>query len=211
MAIAGDVYEIVDTSEFNGQKVLNVFFYEITVLPIGGGSTDVCTAYIEQMLPLITAWQSADVVHTSVKARNLFDDVDAHEELISVPGADTTGDPLGTFEAVPFRLAGNNAAVRNGAKRFPGLTEGAQTNGVIDAPTVVAALADLGVELSAAMLWGVLDAGTLVPVIVKRILVTVGEYRLPANQGEAVLSRIVDAIFSPLTTSQVSRKVGRGE
>jgi hypothetical protein len=149
------------------------------------------------------------VVHVSVRARNLFDDTDAHEELIAEEGAGT-GDPLGTFEAYGFRETTDNAAIRAGAKRITGVPEDASTDGVITASGVLSDLDDIATQLATTLLYGLLDAGTLVPVVVGRIL-DGGSYRLPENIGEAIFGVIVDALFTPLVTSQVSRKVGRGE
>lgn len=208
MAAIGDVYQIIDTQEMAGQKVLNVYFYKVTLSVLGADASDVTAAFIDQMLPDIVAVQATDVVHTSVKATNLFHDTDVNEALISEPGI--LGDAsLGTFEAYPFRLAGDNGSVRGGAKRIAGVTEDGISDGVVTDAGLLTTLTNLGIQLSAAMLWGTLDGGTLAPVIVKRIL-DAGNYRLPATSGEAVLSNIIDAIFSPLVTSQTSRKVGRG-
>lgn len=205
----GDVYQVVDTQVFNGQTCLNVYFYKATDVPLGADASDVTAAFIETVLPTLTPLQVNDVVHTSIKATNLFDPTDQNEELISTAG-EGSGDPLGTFEAYPFRLIGDNASVRSGSKRIAGVPEDATTNGVVTASGVITDLDATAAILAAGVLFGLLDAGTLVPVIVKRLLVD-GEYILPDNAGDAVLSNVVDALFSPLVTSQVSRKVGRGE
>jgi len=209
MAAIGTVYQIVDTAEMAGQKVLNVYFYKVTSSVLGADASDVTAAFIDQMLPLIVDCQCDDLVHTSIIATNLFDEADRNEALISVPGTNGTAS-MGTFEAFGYRLSGDNAAVRGGSKRYASVSEGSVEDGVVTETTTLGFLTDLGIQLSAAMLWGTLDGGTLAPVIVKRIL-DAGHYRLPTTTGEAVLSNVIDAIFSPLVTSQTSRKVGRGE
>jgi len=210
MAI-GDIYQIVDTQEEAGQKALNVYFYKVQSASVTDNDAgSVVAAYIATILPGIAAFQNNDVVHVSVKAQNLFDEADAHEELISVAGDRGEGEILGTFEAVGFRLVGDNASVRSGAKRFAGIDETAVTDGVIDSEVIIGLLDAAAGLLFADLPWGLLAAETLIPVIVKRIL-TGDEYRLPTNSGEAVVSRITDALWSPIVTSQVSRKIGRGE
>lgn len=210
MAAINDVYQIVDTSVMNGQKVLNVYFYRVQSTTLGANAADVVSAFIATVLPAVVNFQSSSVVHTSIVATNLYDETDAHEELISTPGV-ADGDPVGTFEAVPFRLVGDNAAVRAGAKRYAGVTEEDQVDGVITDGGVLTILNTLADVLAGAVNYGLIDAGILIPVIMARILVSQGVYRLPANQGEAVFSNVTDALFSPLVSSQVSRKIGRGE
>lgn len=209
MAAIGDVYQIIDTQEMDGQKVLNVYFYTVTLSVLGADASDAAAAYIDQVLPLVAALQVSSVVHTSVKAQNLYHVSDVHEELISVPGG-VTDDPMGTFEAIAIREIGDNGAVRGGAKRIAGIGESETTEGVITNVPFIDQLNDLCFELATTMLWGALDGGTMAPVIVKRIL-DAGNYRLPTNSGEAILSTIVDALFTPLVSSQNTRKVGRGE
>lgn len=209
VAAIGTVYQVVDNQELLGQHVLNVYFYKVTLSVLGANAHDVTAAFIDQMLPTIHPCQSSQLVHTSVKAQNLFDVSDVHEELISVAGSD--GDTVdNTFDACAVRMTGDNGAVRSGAKRIAALRDDAIADGVIVDTTLLDHLNDLMAEIATTLLWGTLDGGTLVPVIVQRIL-DAGAYRLPTNAGEAVLSTIVDALFSPLISSQVSRKIGRGE
>lgn len=209
MAI-GDVYQIVDTQEQKGQQALNVYFYKVQSESVtDNNAASVAAAYIATVLPAVAAMQDDDVTHTSIKAQNLFDPSDGHEELVSVPGALGTGEILGTFEAVGYKLVGDNLAVKAGAKRYAGITETGVADGVITSGSLITILNALSAVLFADLPWGLLAAEVLIPVIVKRIL-EAGEYRLPATPEEAVVSRITDAIWSPIVTSQVSRKVGRG-
>jgi hypothetical protein len=83
-------------------------------------------------------------------------------------------------------------------------------DGVVTSSTMLTHLNDLATALSTTLNFGLLDAGTLIPVIVKRILIG-DEYTLPTSAEEAILSIVVDALFDAFITSQVSRKVGRGE
>lgn len=209
MAANGDVYQVIDTSVVEGQKCLNVYFYQLGSMTLGFGAADVTAAFVDQVLPDVVACQNSQVVHTEISARNLFDEADAHTQLVSVAGVDG-GDFVGTFEAMPFRLVGDNAAVRNGAKRYVGVTESRVTSGVVDAAPELAALATLGDQLSTTLDAGLLDAARLAPAIIKRLLVG-GHYVLPSSPEELVISFIVDALFSALVSSQTSRKIGSGE
>lgn len=205
-----DVYQLVDTQLLAGQKCLNVYFYQMTDAPAGYTDAAAVTAgFIANMLPLIKATQVTDLTHISVKASNLFDDSDAHEELISIAGTADAGYNT-TFDSFGFRLTGDNAAVRSGSKRIAGVTDSAVTDGVVTNAPLLVGLNALAAAMAAPVDFGLLDAGSLLPVIVKRIL-TAGEYGLPTSLEEAVLSFVFDALFDTFITSQVSRKIGRGE
>lgn len=207
----GDVYQVVDTQTQFGQTELNVYYYQVQSESISDNNAQsVCNAFITHVIPVVTPIQDLSVVHTSVSAKNLFNESDAHTELISLAGTAGGSDPMTTFNAFGFRMTGVNHAVRNGEKRIPGVVESQTTDGIFTGSGVVTALNAVAAILFSDMPWGLLAAEVLIPVIVKRIK-DGSSYRLPATSEEAVLSHIVDATFSPLVTSQVSRKVGRGE
>lgn len=204
-----DVYQVVDKQLFAGQEVLNVYFFKMTDAPAGYTDASAVTAgFIANLLPTILTCQTADVLHTSIKARNLYNVSDAHEELVSEIGEDEAG-YQNVFDAYGIRLVGDNAAVRGGSKRYAGVQDDAVEDGVVISLAIQGFLSDLATALATGVPFGLLDAGTLVPVIVKRLLIG-GNYELPTNSGDAILSVIVDSLVDALVTSQVSRKVGRG-
>lgn len=203
-----DVYQIVDKSLFQGQECLNVYFYQARNVLGAPTALDMSDAYIGQLLPAVLDIQNADLLHTEIRVQNLFDPADVHVEAISEPGVGGAGDDLmPIFNSIAFRLVGDNGAVRNGAKRYAGLTEGQFTDGVVTGAGYIAVLDDLADLLFDTLLFGVIEQ--FVPVIVKRILVG-SDYVLPSSLVEATLSSVIDAIWTPLATSQVSRKIGSG-
>lgn len=205
----GDIYELIDVQTLAGQTVLNVYFYRQNNLAVTADAQDLIDSYVGQVLPEVAGVQTDNVLHTEIRCRNLFNPVDNAVEAISVAGADTSNEGMTNFDAVGYALSQNNGSVKNGAKRYAGLPEGAQNDGVIDEPVYIALLTTL-----AAALTGTLDVGivgTWLPIIVKRIAEGGGDYRLPANAGEAVFGEIISAVFNPVVTSQVSRKLGVGE
>jgi len=205
-----DVYQVVDSQELGGQRCLNVYFYQMHTPPTGyTGAAAVVDGWVTNMLPLIIPVQVEGLNHISVKATNLFDPSDAHEELISVPGTQAH-DQNTNFDAYGFRMTGDNATVRSGSKRYAGVSDDGVDQGIVTDGTLLGLLNDLATGLVGDVPFGLLDAGALAPVIVKRILVG-GEYTLPTSLEEAVLSFVIDALFDTFITSQVSRKVGRGE
>jgi len=210
MGAIGDIFEITDVQEMLGQEVLNVYFYRARTITVSDNNAQsMVNAFIEHVLPVITVVQSSDVVHTAVRGRNLFDASDAYEALISEAGA-ADGVSSGTFEAYPFRLVGDNAAVRSGAKRIGGVEQASTSDGVVTGAPLLSALNDLAEQFATEIAWGLLEAAFGTPVVVARLLVD-GNYVLPDNSGDAVYSAITDALFNPRVTSQVSRKVGVGE
>lgn len=208
MGSIGDVYEVTDHQQMEGQEVLNVYFYRLDTPVVGNAAEMAVASFIDAVLPDIVEFQSDNIVHTEVSARNLFNVSETWSELISEPGLNAA-DTFPTFNAVGYRLIGDNSAVRDGQKRYAGILETAVTDGVITDATTLTALATLALQLAAGLAIG-LDIDALIPVIVGRILVSPGVYRLPDNAGEAVLSEIVDALFNVEVTSQTSRKIGSG-
>lgn len=207
MASIGDVLELVDEQFQEGQQMLNVYYYRLDTPVVGNACEMLVDSWIDNVLPLVLDVQSVDVVHTSVRAINLFNDTEEHTELISEAGnADSAALP--SFNAVAFTLIGDNAAVRNGAKRIAGLSETTTGDGSIIDASLITALTALAVQFALGLPIG-LDIDALMPVIVGRIL-DGGSYRLPDNAGEAVLSNVIDSLFKTQITSQVSRKFGVG-
>lgn len=213
----GDIYELTDKQTFRGQEVFNVYFYEVdetfvtteaTIAKVLGDN------WIDQILPDIIGCHSAEVVHTQVSVRNLYDVADSYVTDISVAGLDTGSDVLPNFSAYPFQLAGETTAVKKGAKRIAGVPETAQTNGVVTDTSVLTALANAGDAMSRAVQVGlVIMSDVFFPVLVKRERDGVSgayTYKLPHTRGAGVTTRIVSALFNVLVSSQVSRKIGVG-
>lgn len=218
----GDIYEIRDVQSLLSQHVENVHFYRqaldfVTTNPTN--SQSLAEAWIEQSLPTIAAIQTADVLHTNVLVRNLYDESDAYDASVSVSGnvsgGTATDQITSPFDAWAFQLDGDNPAVKNGQKRIAGVNEGWVLDGAVDPDS--GAEFDLGAaaaQLSAAIQIGtIITDPVFVPVVVKRVRTGspgAYEYRLPASSGEGVWSVVVVALFKLFITSQVSRKIGVG-
>jgi len=207
MGSVGDVLQLTDEGEQASQQCLNVYFYRLDTPVVGNAAEMLCASWIDQVLPEIVSWQASDFVHKSVSVKNLFNPSEEFTELMSEPG-ERDVDVFPTFNAVGFRLIGDNAAVRDGQKRFAGVPEDSAEDGVFTDTTFLAAMVTLGTAIVAGLPIG-LDIDALIPVIVQRIADGDG-YRLPTNAGEAVLSEVIDSLFNIDVTSQTSRKPGRG-
>lgn len=203
-----DVYKVTDIQNWLGQLMLNVYFYQIQSAVSAPVAVDVANAIIGQLIPTIKHIQTAGLVHSLVKTENLFDPSDVDEQVISIAGSSGgSGGAQPAFGAVGFRISSSNGALRSAAKRYAGLTENEVTDGVITDSGYIASLVDVQDVLTETLDEGIIP--TYVPVVVGRIL-DGGQYRLPTSLGEAVLGSLVEAIYNPLMTSQVSRKIGRG-
>lgn len=216
----GDLYELTDVQTFQGQLVVNVYYYHQELEFVPGPPTRaqvLAENWVTQKLPSVTGCQAGDVTHTSVSVRNLFDPGDQFEKLISVTGNYAGGgnqETLPAFNALSFTLSGDNAAVRSGKKRLAGIPEPTQSDGVIVDPGFVANGAALSAALAGYVTVGaVIQDNVFAPVVIKRVRTgTPGnyQYRLPQTSAEAVISRIAAAAFDLLVTSQLSRKIGVG-
>lgn len=203
-----DCYELIDVSTWYGQQVLNVYFYQQNnALNPGVTASDLVDGFIAEVLPAIRPLQVSGVVHTEIRARNLFNPADNHIRAISLAGTNAGTDGTNAFDAISFTLVQDNGAVRNGRKRYGGSPEDFAQNGVVNNSGAVTLLNTLGDALVEHFFISAADIFR--PVILKRVL-DGGEYRLPASLGEAVIGMVVDAVWDALVTSQVSRKIGTG-
>ena len=217
----GDVYELVDVQTFLGQEVLNVYFYEqIALLVILDPSETLASVLANQWIagPLdtIKAGQSGDVTHTAIRVRNLFDESDQAEVLISLPGlfSASSGDSDSAFVALGIKESTNNGSIRPGSKRIAGQPSNVTVDGVITDSTYLTSSLNTANTLSDNIPSDApIPVDTWQPVVVKRIKETIAgkvKYRLPNVITEKVVGIVVSALFNAVLTSQVSRKVGHG-
>lgn len=207
MATDRNVFRIIDDYTVLGQECSNVYFYQIG----SGLATEVenlLPLWIDQVLPDILAMQQPEVIHTRVSIQNIFNLVEYAEELMNEEGTNSiAGEPLPPFIAASFTLLRETPATRSGKKRIAIASEDSTDSGFWTGD-IIALGNTLATQLQATLTLGLID--TLFPVIVKRIEVEEGEYRLPETQAEATVNGVEDAFFSLLVTTQNSRKIGVG-
>lgn len=215
----GDLYEITLTGRLYNQTINNVFhFYQdlefITTNPTKAQA--LVDRWNSTHLPTIAEISSGDLLYTNIAGRNLYNAADAYDLAISLTGqgASAPNDTLSSFVATGFTLMPETPLVKPGSKRFAGLWESAQVDGVITDAGTITICNNVAAKLEAPVTIGtVIFDPVFLPVIVKRVRSgTPGnyEYRLPANAGEGQWSNIVVALFNAIVTSQVSRKIGVG-
>lgn len=213
----GDVYEIVDVQELQGQEIQNVYFYHqiAPFVPLSGSMAQaIGEEFVATVINQIRDVQSVDLLHVEVRVRNLFDAVDAATVVSGIVGAQVSGgDYLPSYCAWGFQETTDNATVRDGAKRIAGVPELLQEDGVPteDAIDLLNILAD---QLAQPITGGlIIEDDILYPCVVKRVRSGVAgayEYRLPENTGELVFGTVLELLVKLFVTSQVSRKFGVG-
>jgi len=213
----GNIYELVDVQAFQGQEVLNVYFYrvqEIAVSTLATAAQVLGENWIDQILPDIAYVQVADLVHTGLRVRNLFVPGDAWETSVSVPGVNESADYLPIFDAFKFTLDGETHDVRKGRKSIAGISESVQTNGVVTDTGTLTDLGNTSDALARAVQVGlILPSDVFFPCLVKRVRSGVAgayTYELPTDVFTSVSTQVISALFDVLISSQVSRKIGVG-
>jgi hypothetical protein len=214
----GDVYEVVAAQLYGTSTVLNVFFYEQIAIVVPAPPNTIASLlaeqWDEQVGSVIREIQNVDVVWDEIRCRNLFDSSDAGSYVVSDTGTASETEGMGPFVATAFQLFGDNPAVKNGAKRFVGVVESWQADGIVTSAPIIAQGELVAEALATNVTAGdVIPTDTWAPVIVKRVRSGspgAYEYRLPESVGETVLSRVASALLNVFLSSQVSRKYGRG-
>jgi len=207
-----DIYRITLRQQwaFTAEEILNIFFYEQNLPGASEGAEPLANAFNTTLVPAIQAVQNAAIQYTQLQVENIVPSAD-NFTIPYTPGTDTgdrTGDALPPFVTWSFRLNRQTTASRHGQKRFAGVSEGDQNNGVASG-AVVALLDNLALLLDN-IIGGVPPAiATYVPRIFRagRPSVTI-----PAKIKPAVLQAsfpIANAQYVSVAT-QNSRKFGAG-
>lgn len=215
---AGDIYELTLHQLDRGQVVENVFFYDQELEFVTTNPTKaqvLAENWVDQILPQVSAVQPAEVRTTGVTVKNLFNVSDGYDLALSIPGGYATDRELeSTFNAIGFKLNGDNPAVKNGAKRIGGVFEDYVNDGVITGADLITKCNALADKFEAYVTVGtIIMDNVFAPVIIKRIRSgTPGNYtyRLPETRLETTVSKVVVALFNAVVTSQISRKIGLG-
>jgi hypothetical protein len=216
-----DLYELSLIGTLFNQEVSNVFHYRqalefATTNPTHAQA--LAEGFRDQKMTALRALSSGDLVYTDINVRNLYDGADQYNLPVSLPGTGSSAgvaDTLGSFTALSFTLQPETNVTKQGAKRFAGVFEAQQTDGVVTDTNILTthAPAASAAITSPVTVGLVIPDDVFIPVLVKRIRSgSPGgySYRLPTNAAEGQWSRIVVALFNAIVTSQVSRKIGVG-
>lgn len=130
-----DIYRVtlVQVWDSSEPTAFNIFYYkEISEIPGFNNSSQLATQFESNVDPLIRAIQNDIISTISINVENIVPSSD--NTYLSYTAGTRVGakgpDSLPPYVNWAFRLNRNNSAVRNGAKRFWGVSEGDQTDGV---------------------------------------------------------------------------------
>lgn len=203
----GDLLSITVHGTYKYLKpVLNVFHYYWFAGP--HTAEEIAIEFIAKPLFQMRALYYNDMHFEQISVRNLFDPSFGIDYAAGVDGSRPgIAEELPTHDACAIRFRHANPALRGGWKRFGAPCEVDQLDGALEAAfniylnNLASAILD--------NLWpggGGTETDGLQYCIIKRILVSPGEYRLPENLGEAVWGIVTSAELKPRITTQNSRK-----
>lgn len=213
MAI-GDIYELKVYQDYGTRvrECLNVYYFRQT--GVAGDSQSVRRAFLDVLDPLIRAWQSSILRTSFLEARNLFNVTDF--DAIDVTGDDLLGltvqSALPVHDTITFRLIRTTRDIRNGYKRYTGITETSVDNGQVTNTETITQLETLRVALAQAIVDPDDEDATYQLVILKRIRHEPDEehatvwYTLPQTIEDAVYSDPAAVLVNLFITTQNSRK-----
>jgi len=147
-----DVFLVRDVQTFLGEQMMNTYTYKQRTG--SRGAEDLALAWIAGVLPAIQAIQNNGLVHDYVEVINYNDEGDFYVETLgSGFEGDVSGEPLPKFNAWGYRINRATRAVRNGSKRYAGVSENWLASGVPAGTGVVEALEALADTLAPLLHW----------------------------------------------------------
>lgn len=205
-----DMYNIVHDMTNLGQSTLNVYQVERTSAVESAGS--ISDGFQNSILPVLRAFQSSSVINNELRIFNLGESTDFGTFSIGAAAGFRVGADPPAFTAAELKFPSLDRAVRTGFKRYAGLLEADDTDGVLGG-TVLALLNTLGTAIIAPWLSSIDSHAICNFVIIKRVCDVVpppGEpcpqYRLPETGDPLVFYQPNSRIALTSTRSQVSRR-----
>jgi len=202
------------------QEHNNIFHYKVTNVGTGTGAPatleEWAAGFMSEVLPDITGLLSDVMTFTNIEARLLDPVTGALINGVPVAIDPSLGVPANTGDALPpancwtFRYNRPDASFRHGYKRFSGILEASQNQGIA-VGGIVTGLANTALQLETPLEAWTLDAGlpdvqvtgaAAVPVVLQRV--KNGDILNPINVAE-----IADIVYTHIGT-QNSRKFGVG-
>ncbi len=205
-----DLYNVVHDMTYLGQKMLNV--YQCERANAGETAQTVNDAFQNSVLPSIRAFQNNGVVHNELRIFNLGVSTDFGTFTLGAATGQRAGTKFNAFVVGEVKFPSLNRAVRTGFKRYGGLVEADDTDGVLTG-AVLTLLDTIGSALIGQ--WQASSDSHHVAnfVIIKRVCATtppVGDpcpqYRLPETGDPLVLYQPNSRIAITTLRSQVSRR-----
>lgn len=194
----GPAYQLTLQGTIFDQTFVNVFHY-VVYEGTGDEADALGVAFKIGVLPNICGIQNVAVEYQTLTVNGERDSTDiAVIDIADYLGV-VSGDCLPPFVAWAYTINRSSTQMRNGYKRFPGVTETWQTNGEVATGTPKTTVEALGADIKADL---ELEGGLIAPLCVPKrqwhnVPITPTEFWVPADVNFAYIS------------SQSSRKFNR--
>lgn len=130
--VAGDVLQLTEKQRQAGQPILNVYFYEVVLNTDDHGYEDVAPAFVNDLWTMQRkSSTSSSLTYETLEIRNMTNGIDMFEFEVGEAGTATTTEALPPYATVTIKLVRSTLVTRNGYKRYAGIVEGSQTNGLL--------------------------------------------------------------------------------
>lgn len=206
MATVGDVLQVTLRGSYLGTVFYNISFYRVENVPTEGVLQGLATEFDRNVLAAYKGFANINVYFSSLTVRNLFSDEEyTRTSLDNLRGTREVSDSLPPFVSATILLRRANRNVRAGRKHIIGGLE-QDTAAAYWTSNALTLLAPVAAAFAADLNPGLVDL--LRPVIVGRVQVTPGVYRLPLTQEEmgSRWSYITGASVNKRVSTQNSRK-----
>jgi hypothetical protein len=199
MLVNGDILRITDKQTLAGQDVLNVYFYEASVITPGVTLPEIIVEFSDNLVDQVRGVQSPDLNHARIVAENVTNGIDIDSATVNLAGQDGEAGPvLPNYVAGSYRLFVDDKTTRRGSKRISGIGEDRVEDNDYNPSSVSNALLNTALASPIEVTGTPVGEATLTPVIVGRD--ELGHLDLDR------ISVITSAANSETISSQVSRK-----
>lgn len=186
------LFEIRLRQSLFSQEVVNLFYYKDDETGPNVGLSQIAIAFNADVLSLIEVTQNENTLGVDIRVRKLGGTIEEVQNIDTQTG-DRTGESLASFVAWGYILNRTNIDIRNGAKRFAGVSE-SDVDGNFPLASVLVDLDAVATALQETLILA--NEAELTPVIYRRDSFVDGTW---------FGSIVADSAFRKVS-SQVSRK-----
>lgn len=199
MLTDGDVVKITSKSNYEGEELVNVFFYLVDALVAGVALIDIVTQFVDDVIDALRPLQVGSLTHTVATIENVTNGIDVDTLIINGGGQDTGGGAqTPSYVAAGYRLNVGDRTTRDGSKRFGGIGENRVAGNDYEPDAIPAATFLTRLPLTLDVVGTPTGTADLIPIIVGRDILGA------LDLGR--LSPIVSATQLGDIRSQVSRR-----
>jgi len=206
-----DMYNILHKHTIAGTTLLNV--YQVERANAGETAGAISDAFQNSILPTLRLWQHTSIVNNELVILNLGDALDFGSFPLSSAAGLKAGSVASDFNAGSVKFNRLRSDMKNGFKRFAGVTEGEIAVNDLTAPAVIL-LDNIGTVMVANWLASADSHIVCNFVIIKRVCTTTPaegdpcpQYRLPIIGDPLIFYTPTSGVGLASVRSQVSRRV----